>query len=277
MDFDFLTCLSPRIIDVVDREAEYWKAVNYELYRDPTLLHVLALVCEGTGLLEIDGFSATLRPGCVFHLAPGSQMRITTATEHTLRYYSVHFDYGMLRWEGTTGVWKNGSIGALPFPRVMIPADWAGLCQLYRQLLEIWNQKQIGYEWYVRVGFMNILCQVAQLQHALDRQEFVSVGVVQQAIEYIQAHLNEPLDRDTLARHVVLSPAYFSTLFKRYTGYSPIQYITRLRIDRAKHLLRTTMLPISVIAHEVGFADSFYFSRVFSRETGMSPRNYRRA
>ncbi|MBM7563995.1 AraC-like DNA-binding protein [Paenibacillus sacheonensis] len=56
----------------------------------------------------------------------------------------------------------------------------------------------------------------------------------------MKSHYSEALDRDTVAREVALSPAYYSSLFKRHTDYSPIQYLKRLRLDRAKLLLRQT-------------------------------------
>jgi YesN/AraC family two-component response regulator len=67
----------------------------------------------------------------------------------------------------------------------------------------------------------------------------------------------------------------FSILFKKYTGSSPIEYVTKLRMDRAKHLLMNSTMPISCIAEEVGYADPLYFIRMFTRKTGVPPKKFR--
>jgi len=78
-----------------------------------------------------------------------------------------------------------------------------------------------------------------------------------------------------LADRVSLSAGHFTALFKQHTGCALTEFITRLRLDRAKQLLRETDMPIYKISEDVGYADSFYFTRQFGKETGMSPREFR--
>lgn len=275
MDFQVLTGFNPRIIDVVEREEEFWRSMQYVLYRKKTVLNVLALVYRGQGMYETNRLSRPLRPGCVFQVVPGSTMKITTALDRPLCFFSIHFDYGIVHWDGATGVWHNGPLGALPFGDVMLLDEWAALSNAFQHLFHVWNQKHIGYEWFTKVGFLDILAQLTQ-QELLPTQETSGPpAVIQRSIKYIQSHLQEDLSRDLLARKASLSPSYFSILFKKYAGYSPTEYVTKVRIDRAKDLLRSSRLPIRGIASEVGFTDSFYFTRVFTKEVGMSPRDYR--
>jgi len=63
--------------------------------------------------------------------------------------------------------------------------------------------------------------------------------------------------------------------FKEITGFSPTQYIIRLRLEKACHLLSTTTLPVTEIAFHVGFDDSNYFARQFHNVIGLSPSHYR--
>lgn len=85
------------------------------------------------------------------------------------------------------------------------------------------------------------------------------------------------LQRDDLAALVHVSPGYLSRIFKKEEGISLGDYITRIRIQMAKQLLRKTNLPISSIAERVGIAYSSYFTKVFKDNTGMTPQEYRQS
>lgn len=96
------------------------------------------------------------------------------------------------------------------------------------------------------------------------------------AIQYIGEHYGEPLTLPELARHVNMSQFYFSRLFKKQCGYSPHEYIILVRINRAKHLLKTTDLPVKVIANSVGYPNITTFSNLFSSRVGVSPSQFRK-
>lgn len=72
-----------------------------------------------------------------------------------------------------------------------------------------------------------------------------------------------------------LSVPHYSALFRRRTGYAPMDYFLRLKIQRAGQLLDTSALRVAEVASEVGCDDAFYFSRLFKKITGQSPRDYR--
>ena len=77
--------------------------------------------------------------------------------------------------------------------------------------------------------------------------------------------------------HLGVSRSYFSTVFKEKTGQSFVEYLTNLRMEKAKEYLRETGLCTYEIAERIGFADPHYFSLTFRRRTGMTPRQYREA
>lgn len=93
---------------------------------------------------------------------------------------------------------------------------------------------------------------------------------------YIESHLSEELDRDTLASMVYLNADYLSHLFKKDTGSSLINYIIDRRIDRSKELLLKGEMNIRDIAITCGFQNISYFSRQFKKSTGMTPRQFRK-
>ena len=98
---------------------------------------------------------------------------------------------------------------------------------------------------------------------------------IRACIRHIATHYQEPLSLSDAAALVNLSPSYFSALFTKVMGVNFRDYLNRVRIDEAKRLLRATDYPISQIAISVGFSDQSYFSKVFKRETMLSPNQYR--
>lgn len=87
---------------------------------------------------------------------------------------------------------------------------------------------------------------------------------LQQAIDYIQAHLGEEIRLDNIARNIGINSTYFCHLFKNSLGISPYNYVIQQRIERAKQLLSKSNLSITHIALECGFADSSHFCKTLS-------------
>ena len=98
---------------------------------------------------------------------------------------------------------------------------------------------------------------------------------VQKALVYIDANLSENISLRTLADTLNVSPGYLSTLFHKETGQKLTDYINQRRILHAKHLLKTTRLQIQTVAQHCGIMDVHYFSKVFKRHTGQTPKQYR--
>ncbi|MCS6774970.1 MAG: AraC family transcriptional regulator [Chloroherpetonaceae bacterium] len=97
------------------------------------------------------------------------------------------------------------------------------------------------------------------------------------ALAYMKAHLAEPITVATLAEHTHLSSSRLTALFRQVTGYPPMEYLRRLRVQEARRLLARPELSVKQVAALVGFPDSLHFSRVFRRLDGLSPTQYRDA
>lgn len=99
--------------------------------------------------------------------------------------------------------------------------------------------------------------------------------LIRKAMLYISEHFNTPMTLEQVADHVHLHPAYFSTLFKNSTGCSFKEYLNKIRIEESKLLLLNTDFSIIDIAIAVGFEDQSYFSKVFKKYTGTTPKQFR--
>lgn len=106
-------------------------------------------------------------------------------------------------------------------------------------------------------------------------QERPEPVVIHKAKKYIQEHYMEELTLSKVAQAVNTSTFYFCKIFKKYTGLNFTEYVSRIRIEKAKTLALNPNLRISDIAYEVGFQSLTHFNRVFKNITGMSPSAYR--
>lgn len=276
MSYLFWSRFHPRLIDVVYRNETFWETHRYKLVRERTMLHSLALVTGGAGLFELNGHTAALAPGVVFQVWPGCSMSITTTPEQPVLFYSVQFRYCMLEWEGESASARSCE-DALPLPVVSAYPVASPIRDMFESAYKSWRGKTADYEWQVFARTIQLLQRLTDGELRPNTSGEVGDRIVGQSIEYMKAHFKEPIGRERLAEQLSLSPAYFSTMFRKLTGYSPIQYLTKIRLDEAKRLLRTTRLPVADVAAESGFADSFYFARVFAKETGLSPSEFRRS
>ena len=98
---------------------------------------------------------------------------------------------------------------------------------------------------------------------------------VNTTIEFLKSHIREPLRMKSLASMAFLSVSQYNNLFRSITGYSPANYFTRLRMQRAVELLNFTTLSIKEISALLGYCDQFYFSRVFHATYEHTPTEHR--
>lgn len=94
-------------------------------------------------------------------------------------------------------------------------------------------------------------------------------------LEYIEENLSKEITVTELSELLHFHPNYFINYFRTMTNQTPIDYINNARIDKAKRLLLDDNITIKEVADQVGFNNSYYFSRIFKKKTGMSPRDYR--
>jgi len=108
------------------------------------------------------------------------------------------------------------------------------------------------------------------------RTSSLYTGMIQQAKAYIDHHYADPnLSLNEVAAHVSLSSSHFSVVFSQEARQTFKDYLTEIRIKKAKELLRTTALRSADISYQVGYNDPHYFSHVFRKNTGLSPTEFR--
>ncbi|MDI4644707.1 response regulator transcription factor [Cohnella hashimotonis] len=115
----------------------------------------------------------------------------------------------------------------------------------------------------------------------LSREPIVEVNDIEKTVQriqqYLREHFHEEISLEQLSKQFSFSSAYLSKVFLKHVGEAPSKYIATLRINEAKRLLKQRKdLPVKAVGEQVGYADPFYFSRIFKQATGMTPREYQK-
>ncbi len=123
--------------------------------------------------------------------------------------------------------------------------------------------------------WLNRVCREICGSVAAKRNDFCE-DVVIKAKEYIYGNYNdEDISLNSICKHLLISTSYFSLIFKNSTGETFIEFLSRVRIEKAMELLKSTNMKTYEIAEKIGYGDSHYFSMVFKRMAGTTPTEYR--
>lgn len=136
-------------------------------------------------------------------------------------------------------------------------------------------QKQYFYSITGAFTYLSDIFQLL-LKRCMEEKEDQSTRPVRKAQAYVEEHYMEPVTLEEIARHVGLNETYLSSVFKKQTGKSLIDFLTHTRVRHAKELLIDHHKSINEIAEEVGFNDAKYFTKRFKKFTGVSPNEYRK-
>jgi two-component system response regulator YesN len=138
------------------------------------------------------------------------------------------------------------------------------------------------YERLKRTAFVDELCECAkeiitriyELYHDINQVD--NANVIEKAKKLIESNYAGDISLEQVSKHVHLSPAYLSELFKKETGMSFIDYKTLVRLDNAKRLLESSSYGVYDISSKVGYTDPKYFSKLFKKLTGKTVFEYRK-
>ena len=134
------------------------------------------------------------------------------------------------------------------------------------------NQCRSGTELFEELGRL----QESLLTEAVEARENEATRPIRIAKQYVMQHFHEPITMEDVCEMAGFSTSYFSVLFKKETGEGFAKYLTRVRMEEAKTLLRETNLPVADICEKVGYSDRKHFTHTFHKATGLNPAEYRK-
>jgi AraC family transcriptional regulator of arabinose operon len=231
--------------------------------------NLLIYCVEGKGHASTGTWRGTVAPGDILLLPQGVAHHYEADTSDPWTIYWVHF-------QGSSTAVFNQYLGD---PEGDRPVTAAGVSpQLIAQFRGLMAVHRTGYNTRAFINAAN------QLRHlltfiALQMREAQANSQHSFKLEEVQSFMLEQigrqLDLDTLAATAKLSKFHFATKYKALTGYSPIKHFLNMKMEHACHLLDTSELSVKGVAAALGYDDQLYFSRLFRKTVGMSPRTYR--
>ncbi len=228
----------------------------------------LIYICEGQCAVTLDGLVHIAQPGDCILYRPGEVQDYLLAKKVQPCTYWIHFNGESCRKLFETLSLQNVHIIKTEQNRE-IEHLISRVCQYYN--LEIPNWELICS------GLMqSILALLSNEAHKQDHHtEGQGADKISELISRIKMVPNLNITVSECAAFCNMSKPHFTRVFKQVTGMPPVQFMLKIRIDRAKELLDFTDKPIAEIAEASGFSDQNYFARTFKKMTGMSPTQYR--
>lgn len=141
-----------------------------------------------------------------------------------------------------------------------------------------YKRKATGYMTVLK-GYVNVL--LAKIFRNLGNQEHADLTgslnrITPEVLQYIEDNYNKKITLKELAMQSFYNASYFSTLFKECYGMTPLEYISKIRIDKAIELIKKTDLSIEEICYQVGYRNKNHFYKIFHNTTGMTPNEFRK-
>lgn len=241
------------------------KHIGFNVTRHFTHDYLIHYVVKGEGFFETDKKSTTLGPGDLVLCHKDHQHTYRTTLTNPWEVYWSYFRCSYI--ETLFPKLDDNS-----FMIIHCGLD-SKLLQLFQELLE---KKSFGYAlpyYFYATQILGLIIAQLQLLHSNPFEKSNSNS--DPLISYIHGHLHEPLDISFLARRYGLSKDHFIKIFDQTYGFTPLDYFIRMRLQKACDLLMSTDYSIKYISHSIGYDDPYYFSRLFKKKIGLSPRQYR--
>ena len=246
-----------------------------------TFFEICLVGAHGHGVFTVEGEPLNIARGDLFIARPGVVHRICNSGPTKMELFWVCFNWSAAKHNANGQNAALALFRALADSAIVVAHDDGVLADLWNTLRAVAGGAQhAGKDAQLLALQSALLLQIAALgagENAPDAPLPAPTPhrLAQSGARYIHDNLARKLTVAEIAAHLHLSPRHFQRVFAEFAAVSPSTYIETARIDRARHLLRSTDEPIKSIAAAVGLPDVHHFTRVFGKCCGSSPAAFR--
>lgn len=243
---------------------------HYRVRQQGVDQHILIYNVEGLGWVEIEGERYDIVPGDFFLVPAGKSNCYAADEKKPWSIYWIHFkgsvaDAFIQAFYQRFGSWRDKISNNQS--RVKIFEE------MYTHLEKGYGHDNLTYVNMVLLHFLSSFLYSDNFDNVASTHKIQDA--INKSIQHMQDCIGENLSLESLAAQVNLSVSHYSSLFRKKSGFSPIEYFNHLKIQKACQFLQFTDLRIKEISNEIGMEDPYYFSRLFTKVMSISPREYR--
>lgn len=232
--------------------------------------YVLLFSSTGTARLMLNQECSEIHNAQILLIRPDQPHVFESITSNPWNFYWLHFS-GELAEEYADMLQLDESC---PLQHIGNTDDWIRQFQILFNIISKGVTDQELVEGSVQLA--QLLSLTGNLRRNNNRKSRHTEQRIQQSIEFMNRNFTKSITLENMAEKACLSVPQYGALFRKYTGTSPARYLREIRLRRACEQLKNTALPVSSISQEVGFDDPYYFSRLFKRNIGTTPTEFRK-
>lgn len=243
---------------------------KYYVHRENLPSYMIAFILSGGIMFEYDGAKTKTASGsCIWFDCKKPHSFYIAKGEHLLETYYVHiYGKGAEKYhQYFRTLAPNGSVDTSNSTTVLFYLK--KLIDLYRS-----ESRSIMTDLTASTYIANLCQALLECAHANAKNE--TPEYIYQIKKYIEDNFSQKITLDNLSQKHFMSPAYLQKQFKKHVGVSPNDYLTRIRIENSKKLLRVTNYSINKISFDTGFNNDSYFINIFKKSEGITPLEYRK-
>lgn len=249
----------------------------YRVYKSPIIKtehpegrndYQLLYIAHGKGHFFFNGKETIVTKGNMILFRPGEPQ--------VYYYYSV--DKTEVYWVHFTGSEVERYLDHYELPNdknVFFTGISPDYQWLYNQIIQELQLKRVNYEELLRILLRHILLMINRFVKEDHTQGSDAFNEIERATHYFNENYNKDISIEQYAEKHLMSKNWFINCFKKIMKVTPMRYILQLRISTAKNLLEYSTKNISEIADAIGYDNPLYFSRLFTKYVGVSPKEYR--
>lgn len=241
--------------------------------REPVNQYVFIYCIDGSGWYQIGDQRYTVTANQYFILPAGVTHAYASDKSSPWTIYWIHFK-GILAPFYAQDASRPMDIKPEQHSRISTRINLFE--EIFNTLKNGYSNENLHYAFSMFHFYLGTLRYIQQYRNASNNSQEDEKSAVQLAIHYMKENMEKHLSLQEIADHIGYSASHFSMLFKKQTGHSPLTYFNLLKVQEACLLLDTTDMKINQICYKIGIEDTYYFSRLFSKIMGASPREYRK-